>query len=203
MSQAPSTWPSSLSGYLDRATPYPDPANFKPPRSSLKFIVLRNAQAEPNGFTLAIFSSDGTSATDKTYATDSVGAVYTLQAEDAAKIQALSDKVAHGKGDEAPTYWTLKSRISCRPIEKLLFPKDAQGVSDTPAADRDTEFVEISVYGFNYVETKLREPTDDGRETLPENVWELTAVALEARKTREGAKASEDVLTMVKAMVYQ
>ncbi|KAH6901518.1 hypothetical protein BKA70DRAFT_1308890 [Coprinopsis sp. MPI-PUGE-AT-0042] len=199
LSQGPSAWPSALSGYLDRAAPYPDSASFKPPRSSLELIVLRNAQAEPKGLTLALFSSDGTTTSNTPYAVDAVGSVYVLQEQDAKGILSLAKEVSQLQTGEWGNRWTLKSRVSCRPVERIFTPKPS-GLKETPGGEVEEEFVEISVYGFNNREKELQETTS-GRDTLPDSLGELTGLVLQGRESREGSVRNDEVLSLVKAMI--
>ncbi|KAH6901525.1 hypothetical protein BKA70DRAFT_1308906 [Coprinopsis sp. MPI-PUGE-AT-0042] len=191
-------WSSPLSGFLDRAAAYTNTAAFQPPRSSLELVVLRNAQAEPDGFTLAFYSSDGTSNSD-TYAVDAAGSIYVLQQQDATEILALANEVASlPETGEFRNTWFLKSPVTSRPIERILIPKGS-GISNTPAANYETEFDEVSVYGFNYVEREL-EQTTNGLDLLPEPLWELTGLVLQARNDN-GAILNQDVVSLVRGMV--
>lgn len=197
VSSALAQWTSSLSGFLDRATPYTNVATFQPARSALELVVLRNAQADIDGFTLAFYSSDGTTSSD-TFAVDAAGSIHVLQSQDASQILALAQDVAAlPDTGEFRNTWFLKSPITSRPIERILVPKAT--LSSTPAADYNTEFDETSVYGFNYVEKELEQPTN-GFTSLPVALWELTGLVLQARNDN-GAILNQDVVDLVKGQV--
>ncbi|KAJ2915673.1 hypothetical protein MD484_g4764, partial [Candolleomyces efflorescens] len=193
------SWTSPLSGFLDRADPYRrSTTEFKPPRSALQLAVLRNAPAEPEGFTLAVFSSDGhTPDGEKRFAVDNHGIVHVLQEADVNTFQSLVGTVQELPATDAfRNTWVLKYQRTSQPIERILVPKAT--LPATPAASYEDEFAETSVQAFNYEERQLRKPVH-GVEVLPQSLWELTGSVLEARKV-EGSEDPE-VLSYVRGLL--
>ena len=195
-------WSSPLSGFLDRATRYSDTASFKPPRPSLELIVLRNAPVETEGFTFALFSSDGYSDGQKeTYAVDAKGAVFTLKPEDADGILKLAHDITKlPVTEEFRNTWILKALRTSQPIDRILVPKGSHA-PEVPEDNYEKEFHEVSVQGFNYEERELRERIQ-GEEVLPQPLWELAGLVLEARTSNDnGNRGDESVVSRVKDMV--
>ncbi|KAF5339347.1 hypothetical protein D9611_009851 [Ephemerocybe angulata] len=174
-------WTSPLSGFLDRADPYRRAGSeFRPSRSSLKLAVLRNAPVEQEGFTLAVFSSDGDD--DKRhYAVDHFGRIRVLQDQDVSGLQDLYSGVQGlpSTGGFRNT-WVLKQPITSRPIERILLPKAT--LPADPAERYDQEFLETGVQGFDYNVRELdpKRPVE-GYDQLPAPLWELTGAVLEGR----------------------
>ncbi|KAH6905282.1 hypothetical protein BKA70DRAFT_1293892 [Coprinopsis sp. MPI-PUGE-AT-0042] len=194
-------WSSPLSGFLDRATRYSDTASFKPPRSSLELVVLRNAPVETEGFTLALFSSDGSNQKE-TFAVDAKGAVYTLTPDDASGILKLAHDITElPTTEEFRNTWILKALRTSQPIDRILIPK-GKCAPEVPEENYEKEFNEVSVQGFNYEERELRERTA-GEDVLPQALWELAGVVLEGRSEGEGNRGpgDESVVSRVKGMV--
>ncbi|KAF8959233.1 hypothetical protein BDZ97DRAFT_1838724, partial [Flammula alnicola] len=151
-------WSSIYSGYLQRATPFPDPHSY--------LAVLRNAPAEPDGFSLAIFSDR--------VAVDMKGNIYTLTEHDYDGVLQLAQAITSLPDTGGfRNQWRVLHRATCRPIDRIL------------------QFVETSVYGFDKHHVLLEEPVN-GYSDLPPVLWELNGLALEARDV-PGQK-DEDVL---------
>lgn len=192
-------WTSPLSGFLDRADPYRrSTSDFQPSRSALQLAVLRNAPADPEGFTLAVFSSDGhTPDGEKRFAVDNHGVIHVLQDQDVNTLQSLVSSVLELPATAAfRNTWVLRHQRTSQPIDRILVPKTT--LSATPVANYEEEFAETSVQAFNYEERQLRDPVQ-GLEVLPDSLWELTGSVLEARKV----EGSEDpaVLSYVRGLL--
>ncbi|KAJ3506498.1 hypothetical protein NLJ89_g6838 [Agrocybe chaxingu] len=183
--QAP--WTSPYSGYLARAEALPE---FEPTRSALKLAVLRNAPADPEGFTLAFFAPG--------VAVDAKGSAYTLTKDDYEGILSLAESVKNlPKTGGFRNLWRVKQDRTSQPIERILSPKPALTASPSPDG-YEAEYVETSVYGFDKRHRLLKEPVD-GYTELPEDLWELTGLGLEARET--SGERNELVLDRVRAVL--
>ncbi|CAA7269397.1 unnamed protein product [Cyclocybe aegerita] len=180
-------WSSPYSAYLQRADPQPD---FTPTRSALQLAVLRNSPVEPEGFTLALFSP--------LTAIDAKGHVYTLQQGDYEGILAIAERVKllPNTGGFRNT-WRVLHDTTSKPIDRVLSPKTALG--DAPSSEGyEAEYVETSVYGFDKTRRQLKEPVDEYTE-LPDELWELTGLAWEARET--SGERDELALQKVRAVL--
>lgn len=169
---------TSASGYLRRATPYPNPHSYTANRAALKFLVLRNGMVEHDGFTLAIF--------EDRVAIDAKGTTSTLTQPDYDTIIRLAEATsALPSTGDFRNQWRVNHEITGLPIERILYPRSS--LSRTPAENYEDEYAETSVYGFDKTLTKLEEPTN-GYEDLPRPLFELTGLVLEAREGEEGER---------------
>lgn len=185
-----SSMTSPISGFLDRAEPYDRPTSeFKPPRSAIELVVLRNTPVEPEGFTLAIFASDSQKPPGKKhYAVDTQGRILVLQDKDVAGIQDLVSKVVElPQPDRWGNTWALSQPRTSQPIERILIP-----------TGRESEFDEIGVQGFDGRVRELKVAVG-GFAELPDVLWDLTEAAMEARV--EGGERDEDVLGYVRGLL--
>ncbi|KAJ3510631.1 hypothetical protein NLJ89_g4560 [Agrocybe chaxingu] len=129
---------------------------------------------EPEGFTLALFSP--------LTAVDAKGNAYTLQQGDYEGILAIAERVKllPNTGGFRNT-WRVLHVTTSKPIDRILSPKTALG--DGPSSEGyEAEYIETGVYGFDKTRRQLKEPVDEYKE-LPDELWELTGLAWEARET--------------------
>ncbi|KAH6901536.1 hypothetical protein BKA70DRAFT_1308934 [Coprinopsis sp. MPI-PUGE-AT-0042] len=89
--------------------------------------------------------------------------------------------------------WILKALRTSQPIDRILVPK-GKCAPEVPEENYEKEFHEVSVQGFNYEEREM---------CLPQALWELAGVVLEARGEGEGNRGpgDESVVSRVKDMV--
>ncbi|KAI0693265.1 hypothetical protein BC835DRAFT_1253549, partial [Cytidiella melzeri] len=153
---------SSTAGWHSRAQPHPDPSSFTPTRDTLSLAVLRNAPADPEGFTLALFSPD--------IAVDASGSVLRLENHnDFTSLVALANQA-----NELPrtgsfmNMWCLKRARTSQPIERLFVPLTSG------------ELVQTSVQGYEKGLTELKERVGEYT-TLPGVLQELFGLVEEAR----------------------
>ncbi|XP_006460608.1 hypothetical protein AGABI2DRAFT_192262 [Agaricus bisporus var. bisporus H97] len=161
--------PSSLTGWHSRATPYPD--NFTPTRSTLKLAVLRNSPVEPEGFTLALFS------TPAKIAVDAAGKVLTVRDDDFSNLLALAGSLKDlPDANNFRNTWVVAQPMTSRPIDRILVPVDPEdGSGNRPG------YKETSVQGHDGVKTELRRPVGDMQD-LPPSLMNLVSSVLEARE---------------------
>ncbi|KAI0093596.1 hypothetical protein BDY19DRAFT_881625 [Irpex rosettiformis] len=167
----------ALTGWHTRTTPYPSPATFTPTRASLAFAVLRNAQADPEGFTLALFSPD--------LAVDARGKVLLLQKTDWDGLVGLAgETVDLPKTGKFWNAWKVRQERTSQPIDRLLVATSESG-----------ELVETSVQGWEKGKTELSEPVGEIAQ-LPPVLDELVGLV---REGREGyVKGEEDKIVIGK-----
>lgn len=164
-------WSSKFAGYLSRATIHHSPESFTPSREILELTVLRNAQVEHSGFTLALFS-------DRTFV-DHQGKVYTLAQEDYEGIRELAIRITSlPKADSFRNQWRVLQDRTGYPIDRVLVAKSP--LSKVPAENYEEEFTEASVYGFDKKKTLLQTPVE-GYTYLAPSLYELLGLAQEAR----------------------
>lgn len=171
---------TSLSGWHSRATPYPD--SFTPERSALRLVVLQNAPADPEGFTLALFDSPSK------IAVDAAGRVLSIQDSDFEGLVALADQTKDlpSTGTFRNT-WVIQQPMTSRPIERVLLPVDG------------VEYKETSVQGYDGVKTELKRPVGDYR-SLPSILKDLIGLVVEARGGADGDR-DESTINRVKAIL--
>ncbi|TFK38864.1 hypothetical protein BDQ12DRAFT_682630 [Crucibulum laeve] len=174
---SPPTWSSPYSGWHTRATAHPNPHAFTPTREALKLAVLRNAQVEQEGFTLALFTGD---KGEERVAVDFRGKVLLPTQADFDGILELAQRtLALPKTENFRNTWVVAQPRTGQPIERILVPASYGG-----------EFKETSVQGFDKSKVALKEPVE-GITDLPDVLWELTGLALEAR---DGDGEKDDVV---------
>jgi hypothetical protein len=177
------TWSSQYEGWHSRAlsNPHPDPSSFTPSRSSLRFAVLRNAPVEPEGISLAFFNppSSGSISDEGLYAVDAQGRALIVSPTDARGILDLATRVSELPETGAfRNTWVISQDRTSQPIDRLFVPKSSSYSSESGLLDAG--YQEVSVQGFSKEKRELKTPVD-GIEELPESLWELTGLVLEAR----------------------
>lgn len=173
-----SNMPTSLTGWHSRATPYSDP--FTPERSALRLVILRNAPADPEGFTLALFDSPAN------IAVDAAGKVLLADDLDFAGLIELAERT---KG-LPPTgrfrnTWIIQQPTTSRPIERILLP-----ITQSIAPEDQSGYEQTSVQGYDGVTTHLKQPVGDIQD-LPPVLQDLVGLVLEAREG-EGGPTEKD-----------
>ncbi|KAK7005619.1 DNA repair protein rad5 [Favolaschia claudopus] len=155
---------SPYANWHSRTKPHPSPAEFVPTRSTLRLAVLRNAQAEHEGFTLALFDTGA----DKV-AVDALGRVLIVEDADYQGVVGLARRVALELPEtgEFRNTWIIKQPTTSQPIERLLFVGEGG-------------LVQTSVQGYQKGKRELKAPVGDIGE-LPDTLYELTALVMEGR----------------------
>lgn len=151
---------SSIQGWHSRAQPHPDSDSYTFLRDKLALTVLRNAQVESEGFTLALFN-------DKV-AVDAFGKVLVVEDQDYEGLIDLSNQILElPKTENFRNTWILKSLTTSQPIERIFVHKDG-------------EAVQTSVQGFapGQDKTELKSPGGE----IPAALKQLTALVMEARE---------------------
>ncbi|KAI0341737.1 hypothetical protein BDW22DRAFT_269156 [Trametopsis cervina] len=169
----------TLEGWHARAQPHPDPSSFTPDRAQLAFAVLRNAAANPEGFTLALFAPD--------IAIDASGQVLVAQSADFTGLVSLAKQTV----DLPPTgssmnAWRIAQPRTSQPIERLFVPGP------------DGQLVQTSVQGYEKGKTELSKPVGD-TDQLPPLLEELFGLIGEARDGY--VRGEEDAATIRKVKV--
>ncbi|KAJ7346746.1 hypothetical protein DFH08DRAFT_869202 [Mycena albidolilacea] len=175
---------SPESPYMDwhsRAKPHPSPDSFSPTRSALSFVVLRNSQVEPEGFTLALFDTG-----EEKVAVDAMGRVLLVIDKDYTGITTIARRVAVELPETGRfrNTWVIKQPATSQPIDRLLF--DVEG-----------QLVETSVQGFVKGKKELKIPVGDISE-LPDVLGELAGLALEGRAGYSRGSGDSEMVRKVK-----
>lgn len=161
---------TSPAGWHSRAVSYPH--EFTPEKAALRLAVLRNAPAEPDGFTLALFDSPAK------IAVDAAGKVLELTEGDFNHLIPLAEHTKDLPSTETfRNTWVVAQPITSRPIDRILLPVD--GIGD------GLGYKETSIRGFDDVNTKLRTPVGEYQD-LPPLLQDLVKLALEAREPGDG-----------------
>ena len=169
-----------IEGWHSRATPHPDPRNFTPQRDALAFGVLRNARADPEGFTLAVFSPN--------IAVDAAGRVLILSDADFSGFVALAKQTLQlPPTGSFMNAWRIAQVRTEQPIERLFVPGD------------DGALVQTSVQGYERGKTELKIPVGDVKH-LPPLLQELFGYISEARDHVQGTEEKE-VINRVKLLL--
>lgn len=173
-----------LAGWYTRTIPHSSPTTFTPTRSSLSFIVTHSAQADPDGFTLAFFHGQ------PNVAVDARGRV--LEVADAADFEGImklaKDTLALPATGSFLNTWRIKQARTEQPIERLYVPSTESEVKVT------------SVQGYDGSQRELKGPVD-GVTELPDTLWELVGLVLEARSGFERGQEDKDVIAKVKSVL--
>ncbi|TFK18899.1 hypothetical protein FA15DRAFT_674931 [Coprinopsis marcescibilis] len=172
---------SPLSGFLDRATPYPprptnspDPFSL-PPKTEVELVVLRNAMAfdgltfallrvpvdtanpedppEPQ-FTVSLNDEETIDSLHYHLAVDGKGRLYVLNQTDAQHLVSLVKEVRSITEATGRYWWRLETKVSCRPVDHLHIPRivPASGVLDEGSYMR----VGVSEYHWGGTRTLVR-----------------------------------------------
>lgn len=177
------TWHSNFAGWRIRAQAHPTPDAFIPSRNELVLGVLRSEPAQPNGFTLALFSPN--------VAVDALGRVLLLSEADFNGLTALGKQTLDLP--ETGSYrntWRVKQLRTSQPIERLY-------VMSTSDALR-----QISVQGYSKGKRELSAPVGVYTE-LPVALWELYGLFGEAREDYERGKEDQTMIGKVKELFEQ
>ncbi|KAF8064325.1 hypothetical protein FPV67DRAFT_1419929 [Lyophyllum atratum] len=171
---ATQSWSSPFASWHKRAlqTPHPSPDAFTPTRHNLQLAVLLNAPIENEGITLTLFSQPtGDGYDSETVAVDALGRVLIVSEKDAAGILGLAkEALALPPTEQFRNTWSIKHPFTSQPIDRLLIPSSGSA----------TGLHEVSVQGFSKTTRELKRPVE-GITELPETLWELTGLVLEAR----------------------
>ncbi|KAI0818550.1 hypothetical protein BC629DRAFT_1278273 [Irpex lacteus] len=174
-----STTPNALAGWHSRATPHPSPSTFTPTRSSLAFTILRNAQADPEGFTLALFKPD--------IAVDARGHVLVLEKGDWEGLVGLAGKTAGlPKTGTFWNTWRVKQERTSQPIDRILVASSEEGELD-----------ETSVQGWDSGKTELSESVGETTQ-LPDVLQEFVGLVREGREGYRRGEEDKAVIAKVK-----
>ncbi|KIK06320.1 hypothetical protein K443DRAFT_3107 [Laccaria amethystina LaAM-08-1] len=185
------TWSSPCSGWRTRAEKYPNSQSYIPHRGDLKLAVVRNAPADSEGFTLALFSNP---VGKERVAVDASGGVFVLAAHDFDGILGLAQRtLSLPKPNNFQATWVVKHERTSQPIDRILVAH--VDLPSQPLEDYREEYTETSVQGFDKRKRELERAVDKIFE-LPLELWELTGVVLEARAS--GGEDDEGVLKRVR-----
>jgi len=174
---------TSLGGWHSRAEPYLQP--FVPDQSALRLAVLRNAPAEPEGFTLALFDSPAE------IAVDAAGKVLLMEDADFQGLLNLADQTKDlpSTGKFRNT-WVINQPRTSQPIERVLLPISGKD---------GMEFRETSVQGYDGIITRLKTAVE-GIQYLPSTLQSLISSVLEAKEALDDDR-DESMINRIKAML--
>lgn len=197
MTSSRSEWSSPFSSWHSRAlaTPHPSPRTFTPTSESLLLAVLLNAQAENQGMTLALFSQPEGGIV----AVDVLGRVLYVTAKDSTGILDLARKTLDlpDTGKFRNT-WVIKHDRTSQPIDRIFIPSRPSTPSDSETLDH---LKQVSVQGFSKDTRDLADPLD-GITELPDSLWELAGLVLEAKEgSGDRERRDQVVLGKVRAVV--
>jgi hypothetical protein len=198
---------ADVKDWNDRAELYDGP--FTPLRETLVFAVTRSSMMEPNGFTLALFSSP-TSTTfnpipclvsecaspTARIAIDALGLVWRVPENDYVALRALAESTHPFAGHS----WSIDVPYTCQSSDQLILPNSdmAQGA-----------YKSISVWAFAPGRRRLEGPVkiSDGRVflQLPEEIDTFLRMALQRaygetwgpRVCGEGKKVIRGVMALL------
>ncbi|KAG6889322.1 hypothetical protein C0992_005648 [Termitomyces sp. T32_za158] len=190
-----SSWSSPFASWYNRAQPLSQAINsaFVPSFDTLSLAVLLNAPVENDGFTLAFFSQlkeDGSGT--RVIAVDALGNALLVADQDATGILELAKQALELPPTEGfRNTWVVKRPMTSQPIHRLFIFSDR--AEDSP--------YQISVQGFTKETRTLQRPVQ-GLDELPEVLWELVGLVLEAREGASlGATRDEVSLGRVRDVV--
>ncbi|KAI0748266.1 hypothetical protein C8Q80DRAFT_1170955 [Daedaleopsis nitida] len=173
----------SVQGWHSRAAdPHTAAADFTPTKDALAFAVLLNAQADPEGFTLALFHPD--------IAVDARGRVLQLQPSDFSKLTALAAEVNHlpDTGSFMNAWRVVHDRTEQK-IDRLFAKTSAGNLKQT------------SVQGWHTDKKQLKTAVGDHAE-LPAVLDELFGYIQEGREGYNYDRVdNSDLIAKVKALV--
>lgn len=158
--RAAAPWTSKFAQWHSRSTPHPSPSKTIPNLTlkNLEFIILRNAQVETEGFTLAVFK-------DKN-AVSASGKLLVLQEADYDGLVSLSKKITElpAAGGFRNT-WRVQQPRTSQPIDRILIGES---------------LAETGVQGFSKETRELKASVGENTE-LPDALFEFVGLILEAR----------------------
>lgn len=171
----------SLAGWHARTTPHPSPETFVPTRSALAFAVLRNAQADPEGFTLALFSPN--------IVVDARGRVLILAIDEWDAIVDMARKTLNlPKTGKFWNTWRVKQERTSQPIDRIL------------VASAGGELAEESVQGWAKGKTELSEPVGEITR-LPQVLDEFVELVREGRDGYVKGEEDKEIIKKVKGVL--
>jgi hypothetical protein len=171
--------------------PHRSPEEFVPDINHLSFTLLSNTPVEPEGFTLAVFKptlpdSSKPNSDDSTIV-DALGRVLYIPQDTYTYLNHLASEIS-ATLPETGTFrntWRIKHPTTSRPIDRLLFKSDTDGLKET------------SVQGFSADKTELVSPV--GKYThLPKIMRQFFGLALEAREDYSAGNADKEMIGKVK-----
>ncbi|OBZ75798.1 hypothetical protein A0H81_04158 [Grifola frondosa] len=174
--------PSPNAGWHARAQP--SPRAFVPTRDALVFAVLLNAQADHDGFTLALFRPD--------VAVDARGAVLTVDPADFARLAELAQQTT-----------TLPPTGSFMNAWRVAHDRTEQKIDRLFAAtSTDGPLVQTSVQGYSPRMRQLKPAVGDVTE-LPDVLQELFGYIQEGREGFIRGEEDKEIIARVKALVNE
>lgn len=175
------SWHSDFAGWRSRSQPHPSPTAFNPTRDALVFGALRNAPAQPDGFTLALFTPN--------IAVDAMGRALVLGADDFAGLNALAKETLDlPETGSFRNTWRVKQMRTSQPIDRLF-------VSTSGNALR-----EVSVRGYDKEKRDLSVPVTEHTQ-LPDTLWELFGLIVESREDYEQGQEDAKLIGQVKELL--
>lgn len=170
---------------LDNPRRSPEP--FNPDIDNLSFTVLLNAQADPEGFTLAVFNPSS-SDPDSTIV-DSLGRVLLLPSTTSSHLTQLAQTITTlPSTDSFRNTWRVEAPTTCQPIHRLLVKQDNGGLK------------EISLQGLSESRTTLVTPVGDYTH-LPEAMRQFFVLALEGREDFAPGQGDREMVEKVKRVL--
>ncbi|KAI0362262.1 hypothetical protein OH77DRAFT_37799 [Trametes cingulata] len=173
---------ASAKGWHGRAQPHPDGAKFAPARDKLVFAVLVNAQADPEGFTMALFRPD--------VAVDARGRVLQVQSDDFAALSDLAEQA--NRLPETGSFmnaWRVAHDRTEQKIDRLFVPTPSGAIKET------------SVQGWHPEKKQLKNAVAEYQE-LPPVLHELFEYIQEGRTDyTRGEEENKQLIAEIKAVV--
>lgn len=176
---------SRLAGFISRAELL-SPSRFTPPplRKDIALIALLNSPVDQNGVSLVLFM-------DHTLLSAS-GAYYKLTAADYTALHALAQDITHGTlpvpEDSFSNTWRVRHDRTGRAIDRFLVPRRVLG--EVPEEGYESEFYEVSIYGWDKGRKELQTPVSAYTELAPP-LYEAGAAVAEARVGADGQRNEE------------
>jgi hypothetical protein len=184
---------SQYANWMDRCHSYSKAKDFAPTLTNLNLAVLRHGPANPQGFTLAIFS---TTDPNTNVAVDALGHVKVMHKDDFQGISTLAQKASSlPKTGNWRNTWKIQQARTSQPVDRLFI-----------SAPGETDVKEVSVQGWENGRWALKESIGEYSE-LPESLREIVGLVREARKELEeedvddDQEDNEDLVEQVKALL--
>jgi hypothetical protein len=184
-------WSSPFASWHTRALrrPHPSPHTFTPTRQLLLLAVLLHAPVEHEGLTLTLYSNNENKSV--MVAIDACGRVLLVSEKDAAGIFALAGKTLElPKSEWWRNTWVVQRQMTSQTIHRLFIHSE----------DPDRCLKEVGVQGFSK-ETRELNTSVEGLQKLPDALWELTGLLLEAREGVDTNNRDHTVLGKVREIV--